>query len=425
MKKLILTLCLAATGTFAAVAQMRLTLDQALDLALSENPTVKVAEMEVQRYDYVKRQTWGGLLPQVSVTGQVNHSFIVQQMSKGFSLGNDPYTTLSGAVDASVPLFAPQVYRMMKMNDKQMATAVEAARSSRITLTAEVKKAFYNILLAEQSLDVLRESQATVQRTVDDTQVQLSNLKPSILQTENSIRIAKLMLKMYLSIPEQVDIEVEGELDAMRDKVLAGTEGLTTDTSDNSDLRTLELQEDLLRLQLKAENASRLPTIGAFGNFTLTGNNMGSVSFDQATMEMTTIKDGYFWQNPLSAGIRVSVPLFSGLTKMNRSREIKNQISQIGLQRTYARQQVDVQVRSALNDLLTARETMYAQELTVEQARKAYSISDTRYRAGAGTILELNSAQLAQTQAQLNYSQAIFDYLTAKAEYDRIVGKEK
>ena len=87
MKKLILTLCLAATGTFAAVAQMRLTLDQALDLALSENPTVKVAEMEVQRYDYVKRQTWGGLLPQVSVTGQVNHSFIVQQMSKGFSLG--------------------------------------------------------------------------------------------------------------------------------------------------------------------------------------------------------------------------------------------------------------------------------------------------------------------------------------------------
>ena len=400
MKKLILTLCLAATGTFAAVAQMRLTLDQALDLALSENPTVKVAEMEVQRYDYVKRQTWGGLLPQVSVTGQVNHSFIVQQMSKGFSLGNDPYTTLSGAVDASVPLFAPQVYRMMKMNDKQMATAVEAARSSRITLTAEVKKAFYNILLAEQSLDVLRESEATVQRTVDDTQVQyqngltseydlltaqvqLSNLKPSILQTENSIRIAKLMLKMYLSIPEQVEIEVEGELDAMRDKVLAGTEGLTTDTSDNSDLRTLELQEDLLRLQLKAENASRLPTIGAFGNFTLTGNNMGSVSFDPDKMTMT------------------------------------------GLQRTYARQQVDVQVRSALNDLLTARETMYAQELTVEQARKAYSISDTRYRAGAGTILELNSAQLAQTQAQLNYSQAIFDYLTAKAEYDRIVGKEK
>lgn len=438
MKKLILTLCLAATGTFAAVAQMRLTLDQALDLALSENPTIKVAEMEVQRYDYVKRQTWGGLLPQVSVTGQVNHSFIVQQMSKGFSLGNDPYTTLSGAVDALVPLFAPQVYRMMKMNDKQMATAVEAARSSRITLTAEVKKAFYNILLAEQSLAVLRESEATVQRTVDDTQVQykhglaseydlltaqvqLSNLKPTILQTENSIKLAKLMLKMYLSIPEDVEIEVVGELDALRDDVLAGTDGLTTDVTDNSDLRSLELQEEVLRRSLKAANAGRMPTLAAFGSASYTGNDMEPFNFGGAA---ATDDSRYFWTHPISVGLQLSVPIFSGLTKMNRSRELKNQISQLSLQRSYARQQIDVQVRSALNDLLTARETMYAQELTVEQARKAYKISDTRYRAGAGTILELNSAQLSQTQAQLNFSQAIYDYLSAKAEYDRIVGRE-
>lgn len=441
MKKLFLILCLGAAAFSAASAQMRLTLPRAIDIALSENPTIRIAELEVQRYDYVKRQTWGNLLPQVSATGQVNHQFIVQQMSKGFSLGNDPYTTLSGALDASVPLFAPQVYRTMKMNDVQMAAAVESARSSRITLVAEVKKAFYNILLAEQSLDVLLESQATVQRTVDDTQlqyenglaseydlltaqVQLSNLRPTIIQTETSIRLAKLLLKMYLSIPEDVTIEVEGELDALRDDVLAGTDGLTTDISDNSDLRTLELQENLLQMQLKAENASRLPTVGAFGNFTLSGNNMGSVNFDMATGGMSSVKDGYFWQHPLYAGIRVSVPIFAGLTKMNRSREIKNQIAQIGLQRDYARQQIDVEIRAALNDLMTARETMFAQEKTVAQASKAYTIADTRYRAGAGTILELNSAQLAQTQAQLNFSQAIYDYLSAKAEYDRIVGRE-
>lgn len=441
MKKLFLILCLGAAAFSAASAQMRLTLPRAIDIALSENPTIRIAELEVQRYDYVKRQTWGNLLPQVSATGQVNHQFIVQQMSKGFSLGNDPYTTLSGALDASVPLFAPQVYRTMKMNDVQMAAAVESARSSRITLVAEVKKAFYNILLAEQSLDVLLESQATVQRTVDDTQlqydnglaseydlltaqVQLSNLRPTIIQTKTSIRLAKLLLKMYLSIPEDVTIEVEGELDALRDDVLAGTDGLTTDISDNSDLRTLELQENLLQMQLKTENASRLPTVGAFGNFTLSGNNMGSVNFDMATGGMSSVKDGYFWQHPLYAGIRVSVPIFAGLTKMNRSREIKNQIAQIGLQRDYARQQIDVEIRAALNDLMTARETMFAQEKTVAQASKAYTIADTRYRAGAGTILELNSAQLAQTQAQLNFSQAIYDYLSAKAEYDRIVGRE-
>ncbi|MCX4300908.1 MAG: TolC family protein [Alistipes sp.] len=438
MKRCLTAFVLAVASVFGAAAQMRLSLDAAIELALSENPTIRIAEMEVARYDYVKRQTWGTLLPQVALNGQINHTFIKQNMSKGFSLGGDQYTTISGAVEATMPLFAPAVYRTLKMNDTQMAAAVEAARASRVDLVAEVRKAFYNILLAEQSLAVLLESQATVQRTVDDTelqyrnglmseydlltaQVQLSNLKPTIIQTENSIAVAKRLLKMYLSIPETVDIEVEGHLDALRDAVLEGTDGLSTDVSENTDLRALELQEELLFRQLRVANAGRWPTVGLFGNFTLSGNNMGSFNFQ----DMSVVQDGYYWQNPLYAGVQLSVPLFAGLTKMNRSRELKNQLAQIGEQRDYLRRQIDVQVRSALNDLVTARETMFAQERTVEQARKAYGISDTRYRAGAGTILELNSAQLAQTQAQLNFSQAIYDYLMAKAEYDRIVGREK
>ncbi|MDE7451319.1 MAG: TolC family protein [Alistipes sp.] len=438
MKKYLLALCFVAAVPCCALAQLRLTLDAAVEMALSENPTIRVAEMEVARYDYVRRQTWGNLLPQVAVNGQINHTFIKQNMSKGFSLGGDQYTTISGALDVTMPLFAPAVYRTLRMNDTQMAAAVEEARASRVDLIAEVRKAFYNILLAKQSLVVLLESQATVQRTVDDTelqyrnglmseydlltaQVQLSNLKPTIIQTENSIAVAERLLKMYLSIPEEVDIEVVGELDSLRDAVLEGTEGLSTDVSENTDLRSLELQEELLVRQLRVSNAGRWPTVGLFGNFTLSGNNMGAFNFQ----DMSVVQDGYYWQHPLYAGVQISVPLFSGLTKMNRARELKNQIAQVGVQRDYLRRQVDVQVRSALNDLVTARETMFAQERTVEQALKAYSISDTRYRAGAGTILELNSAQLSQTQAQLNFSQAIYDYLTAKAEYDRIVGREK
>ena len=417
MKRLFLIIAFWAAGVAGASAQMRLTLPQALDLALSENPTVKVAEMEVQRYDYVKRQTWGNLLPQISASGSYTRSIVKSEMRGGISFGADNTFAVQG--DLSLPLFAPSVYRTLKMNDAQMATAVEAARASRIDLTAEVKKAFYNILLAEQSVQY--KHGLASEYDLLTAQVQLSNLKPTILQTENSIKLAKLMLKMYLSIPEDVEIEVVGELDALRDDVLAGTDGLTTDVTDNSDLRSLELQEEVLRRSLKAANAGRMPTLAAFGSASYTGNDMEPFNFGGAA---ATDDSRYFWTHPISVGLQLSVPIFSGLTKMNRSRELKNQISQLSLQRSYARQQIDVQVRSALNDLLTARETMYAQELTVEQARKAYKISDTRYRAGAGTILELNSAQLSQTQAQLNFSQAIYDYLSAKAEYDRIVGRE-
>jgi outer membrane protein TolC len=65
---------------------------------------------------------------------------------------------------------------------------------------------------------------------------------------------------------------------------------------------------------------------------------------------------------------------------------------------------------------------MLSNELTVEQAQKAYDIALTRYNAGAGTILELNSSQLTLTQSQLNYSQSIYDYLSAHAEYEKALG---
>ena len=438
MKRFVLILALFCVTTVAA--QMRLTLPDAIDLALSENPTIKVANLEIERFDYVKRATWGNLLPQISATGSYSLSAVKAEIMEGVSFGAD--NTISVAGNINLPLFAPSVYRTLKMNETELRGAVESARSSRINLVAEVKKSFYNILLAEQSLEVLKESELTVKRTVDDTkmqydnglaseydyltaQVQLSNLQPALLQTKNSIIVTKRLLKMYLSIPEDVELDVVGELDGMREDVLAGTDGLSTDASANSELRKLDIQADLLHDQLRLSNASRLPSIAAFGNLTFSGNDLDRGSLGSiGGGAPTTSTSSFYWQHPLNVGVQISIPIFSGLTKTNKARQIKNSMSQLDIQRDYAQQGVDVQVRSAINNLMTAREMMFSQELTVEQAAKAYSISDTRYRAGAGTILELNTAQLSQTQAQLNFSQAIFDFLTAKAEYDKIVGKE-
>lgn len=448
MMKQRLTILLLLVGSLlvplGTQAQMRLTLDAALELALSENPTIRIANLEVQRYDYVRRETWGNWIPQVAVNGSYTRSIVKQEMAKGLSFGAD--NTFAAQADVTWALFAPTVFRTLKLNRAQLESAVETARGSRITLVADVKKAFYNILLAEESLGVLLESEANLQRTVNDTevqyrnglsseydllsaQVQLSNLKPTILQTRNSIDVSKLMLKMYLSIPEEVEIEVEGRLADLREEVLAGNEEYSSDLSANSDLRALDLQRELLNHQLKVSNAGRWPTVAAFFNAVVTGNDLDMSQFGSfGPVGGGATSDGgssFWWQHPISAGVQVSVPIFSGLTHVNRARQIRNQIQQLDLQRAYAVQQLDVQVRSAINDLLTARETMFAQEQTMRQAEKAYRISDTRYRAGAGTILELNTSQLNMVQAQLNYSQAIYDYLTARAEYDRIMGCEQ
>ena len=454
---LVLALGVSAQTTEGAteMTTMRLTLQEAIDLALSENPTIKVADLEVERYDYVRKEMLGNLYPSLSASGTYTYAVVKSEISKGLSFGAD--NTIAAAAEVGLPLVVPAVWRSIKMTKVQMENAVELARASRIDMVNAVKKAYYNILLAEQSLAVLRSSEATVSKTVEDTrvqyehglaseynlltaEVQLSNLQPSIIQTANSIDIAKRLLKMYLSLPENIDIALVGTLDDFRDAILNGGEQLSTDVSENSTLKQLDIQAELLRQNLKLTQTSRMPTLAAFGQFAYSGNDMQRPDFSAmmgggATGGTTgstgnagtaeAVKKSFYWQHPISIGVSLSVPIFSGFKNTNKVRQVRNQIRQLELQRDYVAKSTDVQVRSSINNLLTAREKMFANEKTVAQAQKAYDISNTRYKAGAGTILELNTAELSLTQAKLNYSQAIYDYISAKADYDQIVGKEE
>ena len=454
---LVLALGVSAQTTEGAteMTTMRLTLQEAIDLALSENPTIKVADLEVERYDYVRKEMLGNLYPSLSASGTYTYAVVKSEISKGLSFGAD--NTIAAAAEVGLPLVVPAVWRSIKMTKVQMENAVELARASRIDMVNAVKKAYYNILLAEQSLAVLRSSEATVSKTVEDTrvqyehglaseynlltaEVQLSNLQPSIIQTANSIDVAKRLLKMYLSLPENIDIALVGTLDDFRDAILNGGEQLSTDVSENSTLKQLDIQAELLRQNLKLTQTSRMPTLAAFGQFAYSGNDMQRPDFSAmmgggATGGTTgstgnagtaeAVKKSFYWQHPISIGVSLSVPSFSGFKSTNKVRQVRNQIRQLELQRDYVAKSTDVQVRSSINNLLTAREKMFANEKTVAQAQKAYDISNTRYKAGAGTILELNTAELSLTQAKLNYSQAIYDYISAKADYDQIVGKEE
>ena len=453
MKKLLTLICLSVASLCVAEAQelssataeqgqLNLSLDEAIEIALSDNPTIKVANLEIERYDYVRKQAVATLYPQVDASAQYSLALRRQEMTEGFSFGGKNTFNVAGTV--SLPLFVPSVYRQIKMTRTQMEGAVESARASRIDLVAAVRSAYYNVLLAEQSLEVLNEAVSTTQRVVDNTedlfknglvaeydlitaQVQLSNLKPQVLQAKSAIDITKLQLKMYLSIPENVEIEVKGTLDDFRERVLLG-EDYSMDISENTTLRTLDIQRELLEHQEKLIQTTRMPTIAAFGQISYIGQERvdlsGLMGGAMGGAAQPANQSKFWWQYPINVGAQISIPIFAGLKKTNQLREVRNQMRQLELQRQYAEDGVRLQVEQSINTLLTARETMLSNELTVEQAEKAYNISLTRYNAGAGTILELNSSQLALTQAQLSYSQSIYDYLSAYAQYEKALGVE-
>ncbi|MDR2890993.1 MAG: TolC family protein [Alistipes sp.] len=433
----------AATAATTATAQdggetLTLDLPTALEIALSENPTIKVADMEIDRFDYVRRETVGSHLPSLSAAGQYTFNIVKQEMAKGMSFGADMGATATA--DLSIPLLVPAVYAGLKMNRIQQELAVEQARSSRIDLVNAVTKAFYQTLLLEKSYEVLRESEATIQATVDNTrtmyeaglaseydlltaEVQLSNLQPSIIAARNGIEVARQMLRMYLSVPEDVAIALDGSLDDLRGDVMAMPDP-TVDVDDNSEMRQLDYQQSMLRQQIRLTNAGRFPVLAAYGSLIFTGQDKTTGFGMGPGGEMAIVEQSkWWWQHPLSAGLQLSVPIFSGLKNHNKVKQLRNQVAQVDLQREYLRDAKMLEARTSVNNLLTARETMLAAEKTVAQAEKAYGISRTRFDAGAGTMLEVNQAQLNVTQSRLNHSQAIYDYLAAKADYDKITGK--
>ena len=85
MKRLILALTFGAFAAGSASAQLRLTLDDAIQMALSENPTIKVADLDVERYDYVKKETRGNLLPSLSASGEYTRAIEKSTMRGGIS----------------------------------------------------------------------------------------------------------------------------------------------------------------------------------------------------------------------------------------------------------------------------------------------------------------------------------------------------
>jgi len=441
----------AVTGAFAQKRTVELTLDKAVAIALDDNPTIKIADLDIERYDYVKKQSESSLWPSLSGTAGYTRS-IVQQTMSGLKFGAD--NTFSGGLALSVPIIAPGIWRNVSLSKEQMVGAVESARGSRIELVASVKDTYYQVLLMRQSIEVLQANETSVAATVNDiqqkynsglasefdlisAQVQLSNFHPQIIEAQNGLQSLTMLLKMYLNLPADVEVVADGTLEEMKNAALASQNGLPTDLSQNSNLRMLDIQKDVLERQLKLVNSQRMPTLAAFGQAQLIG--MDNRQIDFATM-MGSVADywglpplpstppskyTYNWQNPVSVGLSLSVPIFAGRTIDWQARQVQTGLKQIELQKQYAEQGMNLQLTNAINSMAAASDKMAANGKVVEQAQRGYSIAKVRYGSGAGTMLELSNAENLLTQAQLNYNSSIYDFLSARTIYEKTTGIEK
>jgi outer membrane protein TolC len=441
-KLVIIGLCFVNITAFAQEkAPLELDLATALKIAHDNNPTIKIAEIEIQRVDYSKKEAIGGLLPTLNAVGQYTDNVMKQVMfmpeSFAAIMGGAKYMEIGsknayvGSISSQLPIINFTLWQSIQNKQNDMNLILEKCRSSKIDMTKQVKDAYYAVLFAQSSLKVLEQSYANALETLKNVensykqgvvseydfiraQVNVNNLNPTISNARNGLDLAIMQLKMILSLPSDQKLSFKENLESFNDNIsFLNNFDLNNVLTGNSDLKIMDYNIKGLENSLKLVNTQHLPMLSA------TGSYLYQTQAEDFKMSK------YNWVGSASVGLQLTVPIFSGMTKVNQAKQLELSIKELQLSREYTKEGINLQVQSAINSMNTAKEQLIVNKDAIKQAQRGYEIAKVRYQVGSGTILELNDSELSLTQSNLNYQQSLYKFLTAQSNLEKVMGSEK
>ena len=416
--------------TQSAQAQdtLRVTLQDAVRIALSDNPTIKVAGQEIQLKKEARREAYAGLFPEASLVASYSRAIKKQSfamMGEVIEVGTD--NTYSGGLSVSLPVFAPALYKSISLTETDVNLAVEKSRASRLDMVNQVTKAFFQLLLAQDSYEVLLKSYKQSEDNYNvvkakyeqgavseydkiSADVQMRSLKPTVVSARNGVNLANLQLKVLMGMEADVKVAVEGNLKVYEMSMFTRQAMPRPDNLvNNSTLKQLELNALQLKQTLKLQYTNFMPTLSASFQYMYTSMN-DNFKFKE-----------YDWRPYSTIGLNLSIPLFKG-SNFTQLKQTRIQMKQLEENRINTERQLTMQATSYLDNMAASTEQVVSNKEAVYQAEKGRTIAEKRYEVGKGTILELNSSEVALTEAQLTYNQSIYDYLVAKADLDLVLG---
>ena len=413
---------------------IHINLNKAVEIALSESPTMRIADRSVEIKQVYKKEQVAALFPDVSLAANYNRTLLKQTMSMdmggqtmNIKVGRD--NTYSVGANLSLPIVAPAIWSSLKLSAMDIDLAMESARSSKLELVNQVKQAYYTYLLAKESYNVLMQSYANLevsnqlvtnsynQGLVSEfeklrSDVTLQNQRPNISTAANGVRLAAMRLKVLLGMDIAEPVIFDGQLSDYEQSVLnasmPSTEEMTL--AYNSALRQLDLGIEELEQSKKIVRGSAMPMLALAGAFQYSG--MGD-------------DGGTFTNYPYSyIALSLQVPIISWVSTSYKLKQSDLNIQNMRDQRLDAERNLRLGVQSYLDNMQQALDELSADQQTLLQAQKAYEIAKKQYEVGMNTWLDLMAAELALTNTQLSLYQAVYNYLTAKANLDATLGTE-
>ena len=429
----VIFMLLSATAMRAADSAdtLRLTVEQALEIALNENLNIKIAGAELERVDYLKQENWYALLPSVAASGQYSNNIMKPVFFSDFfpggkmEVGSTHSYTLSGT--AQVPIFSMALYKNIEMSEIEIRAALESARTTKLDLIQQVKNSFYGVVMMEESLEVLEQSFKNAMESAENirkmyeqglaseydkirSDVAARNISPTLTQARSGLELAKLQLKILLSLPLSQEISADGSFEQFSGQMLNYSAGIL-DVDQNSNLKTMDIQLERLNKSFELIRSQRLPMLAGFANY-------------QMQMQNEEFKLNKPWANSFALGLSLQIPIFNKLSISLKEKQTKVGIRQLEYQRTLLKESLTLSAINSVNEMKRAGAQLKSDREAVEQAMKGYEISKVRYNTGAGTVLEMNDSEVALTRSRLNYTQTLYDFIKARNEYEKVIGKE-
>ena len=452
-----------------------LSLEDAIRIALSENASVKVADKEVERTGYARKGSYASLFPQINGSASYQRTIKKQVMymdgggfdmssmmaetmatyllplyaqhpdvpfptpakpeesessssNEGFSVGR--WNTWSAGLNASMPLVNAQLWESIRISGQDVELAVEKARSSRLETVNQVKQAYFACLLAREAFEVYKSAYENalanfnqIQRRYNAqkaSELDLTRAKttlaaaiPNVYDAESSKILSLWQLKAVMGVDLDENIDVAGALGDYAQHMLYDLhESGELSLEDNTTMRQLAIQAEQLAAAVRTQKYAFLPTL--------------SLSFNYSINAMTNDFNfsEYKWSPYSFVGLSLSVPIFSGGQRLNAVRQARVQAEELDIQRTNTERQLKIAIRQYLNQMDTAMKSYGSAESAAETAQKAYDIAAKSYDVGRSTLTDLNDAQLALTQSRLGVSQAVYNFVVAKANLENTLGAD-
>lgn len=425
---------LLAAPLLAQSPALQLSLKQAVDIALAPegNTRVKLAEEAIRQAEARSAESRAALLPNLdsSITDE-NQTRNLKAF--GFQFPNvpvlgftiptfvGPFDVFDARANANMNIFDFSAIR----NYQASKVAIEAVKAenqgTRDQVTDQVARAYLTGLRAEAALDTakanvelseallkLAQSQKNIGTgtgiEVTRAEVQLANDRQRQLVAENDVVRAHLQLLKVIGLKLDNPVELTGKLTYIPAENMEVAQALATARENRSELKAQERREQSAKLSYSAVKFERLPSLGAFGDYGTIGT-----SINNAVPTRTF-------------GASLRIPVFDGGRRDARRAESASAYRQEQIRTADLRDQIDLDVRVALDSLRSADGQVKAAEEGLKLAENELAQAQRRYRAGVTNSIEVTDAQTRLDRARDNRIAALYNYNLARIDLGSATG---